>query len=365
MLEALIYSGAEAWLATRYRERPHRLYFKVVDIARDVGSARAGLHIVAFRDTSVVRAAVARVFVVGLIGSLLLPMLLVGVTMGLMWRVSRRSGWRWSERLWPHGGFQRKYVRAAEMLSGVLIASLVLFVAGFIDVAVFLTPLLAAVCFVVVYARFPRSEQRHRRNWRWWHTATLILALACIVFVPTTIFVRTSLAHEFGNLVDTERDWIETQRRDSVLDLQAEVRDKNGSVVFAKAVAEGLLRFPNPDPAPFDRPLPDRASRDRWTTVLFKRLDALLPIVSDADARVRTTASRCDTRRPARCESHGRLRPGRRCVWLSCCHCWSPGSVGAGIGSSTQRTRAEPIAGRRRPKSPRGCGLREGMGRLH
>ena len=116
-------SGRAGLFATRYRERPHQLSLEPIDIRRAVDGTHAGLYLAAFRDTIVERNAVGRVFVTGLAGPILLPLVSIGVTMWLMGLASSLRTHRWSKWLWPHGGLDPMYRFLTLLLSAVCASS--------------------------------------------------------------------------------------------------------------------------------------------------------------------------------------------------------------------------------------------------
>jgi hypothetical protein len=306
---AVIYSGHQAPFATRYRQRPHQLWLEPIKITRVIDGTHAPLYAVAFRDTSMERTIVGRVFVVGLAGPILFPLMCIGLTMWLLgWSSSAGTGRRWSVWLWPHGGLQHTYRILALLLTAEFIACLALYGAGLNDLVVFVVPLVSGASAVIVYGRAVRRHvPRRPLASPWWEAAMLVLLLACAVVVPTGVFFRTALVNEFAKTIATERDWIRAQEEDALLDLRAESgAEEYPSAVIDQLVSTRRAHFGEATPLPFrvaETRTAEPGTRQKrgqeplaqtrgvgFSNALFEALDGLLPIDSDVMARQRYQA---------------------------------------------------------------------------
>ena len=119
-----------------------------------------GLYIATFRDTSVEAALVARVFVFGLGGPILLPIAFIGYAMWLLTRASRQDDRRWSVWLWAHGGLEPMYRLLTVALFTVLLIGPILYRAGVSDAVFLFMPIAATTLSVGIYALFAHVVPR-------------------------------------------------------------------------------------------------------------------------------------------------------------------------------------------------------------
>lgn len=248
----LMYSGLGGPLTSRYRERPHRLYLHPLDWRRVSDDTNVGVYIATFRDTSVEAALVARVFVVGLLGPILLPIAFIGCAMWLLTRASKRADRRWSVWLWAHGGLEPMYRLLTAALCTVLLIVPILYRAGVSDAVVLFMPIAATAISIWIYALFVRRcPPRRPLVSSLWHTAALVLMLVCVVIAPSTAMFGNALGREFGKLIKAEQTWMEAQRKDAVLAIEAEVRTRGYSPDAVSTLArnrEAYLDLNSPSP---------------------------------------------------------------------------------------------------------------------
>lgn len=292
---AMVYAGHEAGVSSRYRERPHELYFHSLSIRRAHEGGASGLYLVTFRDTSVERSIVARVFVISLIGPLLLLIGFIGLS---LWAASLAPRWwhdRWSGWLWPHGGLVRLYKVQTAVLLAVLATGMVCCALGASDIVFVIMPLVAMASAVGLYASgTQRRPDRCRLTSPGWYTAMFVMLLICVIVAPASALFRIALGHEFGKLIATEREWIEAQRRDMPQVVKADVRAENHPAAMGESLArarDGYLRetsdtTPYP-PRPFGAVPAQTATAASWLLAPFHWMDDVLPIENDGAARER------------------------------------------------------------------------------
>ena len=252
-VRALVDSGRPELLASRYRERPHEVYLHPLEWQQASDGTPVGLYMATFRDTSVERALVARVFVVGLGGPILLPVALIGCAMWLLSRASRAADRRWSVWLWAHGGLEPMYRLLTAGLAGVLVAGPLLYSAGISSTVFLFMPVAATALSLGIYALFVRrSPQRRPLGSALWHTAALVLMLVCVVIAPATAVFRNALSHEFGTLIAAERTWMEAQKKDAILAMEAGARAEGYPPAFVSKLAQNRAAYLDlGSPAPY------------------------------------------------------------------------------------------------------------------
>ena len=277
-VRAMTYSGLEGPLTSRYRERPHQLYLHPLDWQRASDGTPVGLYIATFRDTSVEAALVARVFVFSLGGPLLLPTAFIGCAMWLLTRASRQNNRRWSAWLWAHGGLEPMYRLLTVALFVVLISGPILYRAGVSDAVFLFMPIAATTFSVGIYALFARrSPPRRRLSSSLWHTAAIVLLLVCVVIAPSTALFNTALAREFGRLIKTEQIWMEAQKKDDILAVEAATRTKG----YPRDVVSTLARNREAyldlgSPAPYVPDVPPSEGRSSVFVVALHAFDRAL-----------------------------------------------------------------------------------------
>jgi hypothetical protein len=287
-VRAIVYSGRDGALSSRYRQQPHRLFLEPIDLTRAGDGSHSGLYMVAFRDTSLEQTVVASVFVRSL--AILLPLLAcVGVTMCLAALISTRRRRGWNRWLWPHGEIGTRYRLLALLLSGVFIAALAGAQAGFSDAVLVVVPLVAVISPVVAAARYSGARSPRRSFSPWWYTAMLVLFLSCAVVVPAAVLFGTTLGHEFGRLVDTEQGWIRAQEHDALLELSAAARAEGYPESVVEQLARNRSNYSQASalPQPFNAVVEDSAVGASVSIAVLDTLDRRLPIESDLATRHR------------------------------------------------------------------------------
>ena len=250
---ALMFSGHAGMLTSRYRERPHEFYFHPVAMNRAGEPAHAGFYLVAFRDTSAERTMVGHAFASGLAAPMMLLLCVYGASLFGITRLGRSAGRCWSAWLWPHGGLQRVYKVQTLALIAVLLGAIAAYL-RFATVAAFLLcGLAAAVCGIGVYACVaPRDETRLRLEAPVWHTSAVLLALTCIVVVPTAALFQLSLAHAFANLIAAERASVAAQAVDVISAAENEAVAEHHSRSRSTGRAGDRRSYFTCLPAPYD-----------------------------------------------------------------------------------------------------------------
>jgi hypothetical protein len=307
LARAIAHAGRKATVSARYREVPHRLQFNplrwsltpavALEPGAPRGDATAGLFVVAFRDTSMEQAVVARAFVVSL-GPMLLLVSIVGIALWLTGLISERrqgSAARW---LWPHGGLAPMYKVVAVSSCAVI----VLFAATTEILTrtwpYLLMPACAVVPSLAVYGRasWHTAPRRALHSYLWYTTELTLLALAMLV-VPASAVVNLTLSHEFGVLIHAEQRRMQTQRDDAALALRADAR----TLSYPDFVGDEIVRAhtrrhaqvvpvasPRPlRPKPFDAVLAPLGDGDGRVIAAHDWLNDLLPAESPLLAKLR------------------------------------------------------------------------------
>jgi hypothetical protein len=271
---AMIYAGIEGGLVTRYRARPHRFYLRPIGLFRtdargnaaastldtsseeidraDVGPP-GGFYLAVFRDTSVEQALIGHVFAVGLVGPMALLIGLTTITVGLLMLVAARRGHSPIVWLWPHRGLTRVYQwQSAAFLALLLAAGGVYGLTGSVTLLL-LTPVLAIVIGITIY-RFGagRPGARASLDVTFWQHSAVMLALVCLIVMPSAALFTVALNHQFAKLIVTEQQWIDAQRDDLQRAMYVETRDGR----YADSRTDQLLKvrqeYAGCVPAPFD-----------------------------------------------------------------------------------------------------------------
>lgn len=284
---ALVYAGREAHIASDYRERPHRLHVRPIALRLAGDGSPAGLYVVTFRDVSVETSLAARAFLLTLVVTTITFVVFIGLALAVLARVSAARGRHWSAWLWPHGGVEHVYKRVSVALCVLLATGLVARAAGVSEGWFVAVPILALGTAIGVYSIGTQAVTvRRRLDSPVWHSAMFLLLLVTIVVVPASAVFRAVMGHEFGKLIATEREWMRAQRTDLPAALEAEMRQERRPAAMIERMvgirARALDGFAAP--SPFDA-VPDVASR--VVLAPFRWADSVLPIESDAAARVR------------------------------------------------------------------------------
>jgi len=292
---ALVYSGQQGSVTSAYRERPHELHFRPVSLWLATDRSAAGLYLVTFRDISLERALVARVFLISMFGPMLVLLAFIGVSLLAMSMVPvRRSDGRehWSAWLWPHGDLGQAYQEMSIVLAVLLTASAGAWAVGADDAVFVAVPLLAVASAVLIYAiRTLRKTRRVLTSSSTWHSVVYILVLACMIVIPASALFRAAMGHEFGKLIATEQKWIAGLKIDLPLAEEAELRAEKRPAKTASDVKQTRTEYLSqiPSPAPFDTDPSSMKLADSTQMLLepFHWSADLLPIESDSSARVR------------------------------------------------------------------------------
>ncbi len=226
----LMFSGRAGTLTSRYRERPHEFYFHPVDMTRAGEREHAGFYMAAFRDTSAERTLVGHVFASGLAAPMLLLLCVYAVGVAGITRLGRSAGHCWSAWLWPHGGLTRVYKGQTLAFVALLLAAAGAYLRLGTAAAFLVCGPIAAISGVAVYAGLkPRHDMRLRLAAPFWQTSAVLLALVCIVVVPSAALFQLSLGHAFANLIAAERVSIERQKADALIAAENEALVENHS----------------------------------------------------------------------------------------------------------------------------------------
>ena len=296
---AMVYAGKKDGLTSAYRERPHEFHFHPVSLRMAMDDSEnpmsAGLYVVTFRDISVERALVARVFVISLIGPMLLLLAVIGLSQVAIAMVPLGRRQHWGTWLWPHGGLARVYRAITLVFAGFILSSLALWAVdapGAVFLAVPVLALLAAIC---VYAFLTRHTPDHPPLLsKGWHSAMFLLLLICTIVIPASALFRAAMGHEFGKLIQTEQTWMRASRTDLELAFEASAQEEDRMPASMVGESSTTLRksFIPPMP-PFDvAPSPTGAA----THLLLKPFDwadDLVPVQNDSLARERYTECDC------------------------------------------------------------------------
>jgi hypothetical protein len=255
-VRALMHANQSATLRTRYRKQHHVLHLRPLAIERTDGTP-AGFYVATFRDTSLERAILARVFMTSLGGPILLPIVGIGLTLLLISLSAQHANRRWSAWLWPHGGLTPVHRRLSCILAGVLAAGAALCAAGRGDAAVLLVPLGAIVSAAAVYARYLQNPAPRRPlAAHGWHTAMLMLLVICLVVVPAAVLFRTAVHHAFGTFIGAEADWMREQTHDLQMAIRAEARAAGFASAVGERIVDQRLMYLTGAPEPFTRAQP-------------------------------------------------------------------------------------------------------------
>ena len=263
---AMVYAGRDGMVKTGYRERPHRFHLHPVALLRAGEPTAAGFYLAVFREASVERALIGHVFVSGLIGPMLVLLVIYAAGLGILSYASGRKDRdsnasagekrHWSEWLWPHGGLKTVYKRQAVAFASLLLLAASLYVSLESALVFLATPIVAVLIGFVIYRRGTRSPvDREPLSTPVWHSAAILLALACMIVTPSSVLFRLALSHEFAKLILTEREWIEAQKSDTLRATAVETRSDNYAPVRVAQLRGARQRQFGCVPAPFDVPL--------------------------------------------------------------------------------------------------------------
>src|SRR5262249_32088660 len=135
-----------------YRERPHQFYFHPLPL-RMPGEPEApvAFYLVAFRDSSLERTIVARVFLVSLFGPMLLLVSFIALSIGAIALVPIKRHEHWSVWFWPHGGLVHAYKKISVALGCLLVTCLIVGGVGRTAVVFAALPVLALAVAVILY----------------------------------------------------------------------------------------------------------------------------------------------------------------------------------------------------------------------
>ncbi len=285
---AMVYAGQPKTLTSEYRERPHEFYFSPVSLRRSLDRTPAGLSIVTFRDTSVERSIVARVFAVALFGPTLILLGFICLSLVLIALVPICRQQHWSVWFWPHGGLASVYKRTSAMLLAILIVSVTLREMFATDAVLAVMPVVALAATIGIYVWSTRATPaRVRMASKGWHSVVFVLFLLCTIVVPAAAIFRAALDHELGKWVAAERAWIEARATDAPIALAADLRAQGRFSDMGGEMPVAMAPPPAPAPAPFDREPAATSPTTHWLLAPFHWADQWLPVDSGSAARTR------------------------------------------------------------------------------
>jgi hypothetical protein len=254
-VRAMMYAGRRALLDTRYRERPHRLFLEPIRLSRagDGPAVGSAFYLAVFRDASIEQALVGHVFVVGLLGpmTLLLGTFFLGLAF-LEW-ASRDKGHGWSTWVWPHGGLDHVYKAQAAAFLLLLVGMTAIYMMYGTVIPFLLLPVFASAIGVAIYWQGARRKgPRRRLATPVWQRSSVLLALVCMIVVPSAALFRLALSHEFAKLVLTERDWVEMQTDDLLRAARVEALEERYAEARTRELLAARHDYMTCVPAPFD-----------------------------------------------------------------------------------------------------------------
>jgi hypothetical protein len=274
---AMMYAGSSGGLDTRYRERPHRFYFHQVGLFRDrshtpnapidptqvslppVDSAEpdnrepAGFYLAVFRDTSVERALLGHVFVVGLLGPIALLCGVTSVMLAFLCYAARRRHHSWIVWLWPHRGLEHIYQTQSAVFLALLLMCAGIYIRYDSMTLFILAPFLAIVLGIGIYAMLAsRQGARTRLSTPIWQRSAVFLVVVCMIVVPSAALFRVALSHEFAKLILTEQQWIAAQQDDLPRTAKVEALNERYAKSRARDLLNGRQLYVGCVPAPFD-----------------------------------------------------------------------------------------------------------------
>ena len=271
----LVFEGRAGLLGSRYREQPHEFYFHPVQIFREADGEPAGFYLAAFRDTSADRALLGWVFARGVAGPtsvLVVACALAAFGIVAVSRRTRRGWWAW---LWPHGALNAVYQRQTIALLLILLVSVAAFMTN--ARAVVLAAGVAAVLAFVgihLYGR-PRDDVREPLVRAGWHTASIVLALTCVVVVPTAAVFQQALNRTFGDRIVAERALLEQQKADVISAAETEALAEYHARARRNVRVADREAYAICVPAPFD-------AADTWIGPAASRASAVTRVSRDA-----------------------------------------------------------------------------------
>lgn len=285
---AMVYASRSGFLTSHYRERPHRLYVHPAAIRLQDEPERGAVSVVTFRDTTIERSVVARVFVTALLGPVPIAVIFIALSMLAIALVPIRRRQRWSVWLWPHGGLAFMYRRLTAVLACLVAGAALWWVEGGPEIGYAVLPVVAMGAAIATYAlSTQRPARRSRLSAAGWYAAGFCLLLVASVVVPASAFFRAALAHEWGKLIVTERAWIRAQQHDIPQQLRAASQSDrlrpDAGPRLAAAKAQRLAEIA--PPGPFDAAPPETSVTPAWLLAPFHWVDAVLPIENDISAR--------------------------------------------------------------------------------
>ena len=284
---SVVFAGDTLDFDDSYRERSHRVFLSPLE-GSVPGSVRTGLYVAVFRDLAIERAAVAHALVTSVGGPMAAMVLVMLLAPWIMGKILKTDGGRTGSWLWPHEGLQQTYRALAMAYGAVFVLGLLLYLTGVGEAVFLLMPLAAGAVGIAVYSRMKSSVgPRDRLSTKLWQTAQLCLFLLCVVVTPSSALFRLIMGHEFGKTIQMERAWVEGQKADARMALEAEMRAEEHPawVIAAAAERRGSYHFTPPQPFNIDPPVIRGASH--WIIEAHESLDHALPVESDLIARQR------------------------------------------------------------------------------
>ena len=213
---ALMYAAGSGHMSGRYRERPHAFFFQPLALLNEGDGGPGPFYLAAFRDTSIERALIARIFVAGVGGPM---MLLLAMYAAALWAISvfrvasttaPASGCgRTADSTTSTGGRPRRTGAPARRHRGDGLHRPRGHPGG--------RAALAAAIGIAAYAyRQTSCDEARKLSAGVCHTCALLLLLVCMIVAPTTALFRLVMNHELGRLIWTERASIRDQEADAV-----------------------------------------------------------------------------------------------------------------------------------------------------
>lgn len=293
---SIVLGRNEALITTRYREAPHRVFFRPLplwqqgasDSSSGLAQDPAGLSLATFRDVSIERAVISRTFVLSLLGPFpfLLAMILAGI-----WAagyLSLRFDGSRDHWLWPNGAFRELYGRQAVVYGTTLAASVILAWLGAGTWAFVALPVLTIAGGLVAYKRDTvHRGPRHALQQPRWHRLQFSLLALGIAFVPAAAMFDATMRHEFATLIGTEQRWIGSQIADTRREMEAEARADGFSASIGTRAAAARTRRLGNWPEPFHVELDRLNSADASLVKVHQWFDHLVPFDNQRIGRFR------------------------------------------------------------------------------
>ena len=290
---AIVHAGASRALRTQYRGAPHRMQFEPLpwQLANglsgvELSQTSAGLWLVAFRDVSMGRAIIARVFVVSLLSAMVVLLLGIAVALRLTGVVSQRREGGPSRWLWPHAARVPVYRRQAWAYGAVILAFVSVSLWTGSNAVYLLLPVATATAGLVIYAGDRRRLLPRAPLLKWTAYATQFLLLVMgMVLIPAFALFNLTVEHEFGRLIRAEQKTMSQGTEDAVRILKARSRSEGYPAATSDRIARAhLMRGGVRWPAPYNAEPEPAGPLDRMFLRAHEQLDRLLPFDNNLTA---------------------------------------------------------------------------------